>query len=137
MSRSPTTSVTVNLVVNVACRSNWANIKIHRCRESLLLKLLLYSSTAPNFTSLLFQTSSASIEKGSLVPKFVERERGFTNLVLLHDAAIDILDQDNSQPSAPKIWSIFRSHVHHSRIHFITSHLSHLQLAYRPVRYNP
>ena len=90
-----------------------------------------------NFTSLLFQTSSASIEKGSLVPKFVERERGFTNLVLLHDAAIDILDQDNSQPSAPKIWSIFRSHVHHSRIHFITSHLSHLQLAYRPVRYNP
>ena len=59
---------------------------------------------------LLFQTSSASIEKGSLVPKFVERERGFTNLVLLHDAAIDILDQDNSQPtepSSPKTWTIF------------------------------
>ena len=59
---------------------------------------------------LLFQTSSASIEKGSLVPKFVERERGFTNLVLLHDAAIDILYQDNSQPTepnAPKTWTIF------------------------------
>jgi hypothetical protein len=59
---------------------------------------------------LLFQISSASIEKGSLVPTFVERERGFTNLVLLHDAAVDILDQDNSQtaePSAPKTWTIF------------------------------
>jgi hypothetical protein len=56
---------------------------------------------------LLFQTSSASIEKGSLVPKFVERETGFSNFVLLHDAAIDILDQDNSQPSAPKTWTIF------------------------------
>jgi len=58
---------------------------------------------------LLFQTfhpTSTSIQKGSLVPKFVERERGFTKLVLLHDAAIDILDQDNSQPSAPKTWSI-------------------------------
>jgi hypothetical protein len=61
---------------------------------------------------LLFQTSnptSTPIQKGSLslVPKFVEHERGFTNLVLLRNAAIDILDQDTSQPSAPKKWSIF------------------------------
>jgi len=58
---------------------------------------------------LLFQTflpTSTSIQKGSLVPKFVERERGFTNLVLLRDATIDILDQDSSQPRAPKTWSV-------------------------------
>jgi hypothetical protein len=58
---------------------------------------------------LLFQTfhpTSTSMQKESLVPKFVERERGFTKLVLLHDAAITV-DQDNSQPSAPKTWSIF------------------------------
>ena len=56
---------------------------------------------------LLFQTSNPTSTKGSLVPKFVERERGFTKLVLLHDVAIDILDQDDSQASAPKTWIIF------------------------------
>ncbi|KAI9429424.1 hypothetical protein BJY52DRAFT_1423388 [Lactarius psammicola] len=54
---------------------------------------------------LLFQTlypTSTSIQEGSLVPKFVEREPGFTNMILLHDAVNNIPDQDNLQPSAPK-----------------------------------
>ena len=58
---------------------------------------------------LLFQTfhpTSNSIKKGtSLVPEFVEREPGFTNIVLLHDALVT--DQDNLQPGVPKTWSIF------------------------------
>ena len=73
---------------------------------------------------LLFQTSnptSTSIPKGSLVPKFVERERGFTKIVLLHDVAIDIQDQDDSQPGAPKTWSIFLGAVF-VILGFVSSH---------------
>jgi len=59
---------------------------------------------------LLFQTfhpTSTSIQKGSLVPEFVKREPGFTNIVLLRDAVrVNTLDQDNLQPSALKTWSI-------------------------------
>ena len=71
---------------------------------------------------LLFRPTSTSIPTGNLVPKFVERERGFTNLVLLHDAATDILDQDNPlQPGAPKTWSIFLGAVF-IILGFISSH---------------
>ncbi|KAG1837322.1 hypothetical protein DFJ58DRAFT_917404 [Suillus subalutaceus] len=74
---------------------------------------------------LLFQTfhpTSTSIQKGSLVPEFVKREPGFTNIVLLRDAVrVDTLDQDNLQPSAPKTWSIFLGAVF-IILGFISSH---------------
>ena len=70
---------------------------------------------------LLFRPTSTSIPAGNLVPKFVEHERGFTKLVLLHDAAIDILDQEDPQPNAPKTWSILLGAIF-VILGFISSH---------------
>jgi len=73
---------------------------------------------------LLFQTfhpTSTSIQKGSLVPEFVEREPGFTNIILLRIAVIDIRDQDSLQLSTSKTWSIFLGAVF-IILGFISSH---------------
>ncbi|KAG2354790.1 hypothetical protein BDR07DRAFT_1428472 [Suillus spraguei] len=74
---------------------------------------------------LLFQTfhpTSTSKKKGSLVPEFVKREPGFTNIILLHDTVrADTLDQDNLQPNALQTWSIFLGLVF-VILGFISSH---------------
>ncbi|KAG1784758.1 uncharacterized protein HD556DRAFT_1314828 [Suillus plorans] len=74
---------------------------------------------------LLFQTFhpiSTSIQKGGLVPEFVDHEPGFTNIVLLQDAVrVHTLDQDNLQPGGPKTWSIFLGAVF-IILGFISSH---------------
>lgn len=69
-----------------------------------------------------FHPKSTSIREGSLVPEFVEREPGFTNIVLLHDAVINNQDKNILQPGAPKPRNIIFFEAVFMILGFISSH---------------